>query len=311
MADGVLVLTGATATGKTALAVKLAERIGAEVISMDSRQVYRGMDIGTAKPTTGERRNIPHHGFERVAPDERYSAGRFAREARCWVADIQSRSKVPLVVGGTGFFLRALTHPLFEEPPLDHDERARLRARFQDMETATLRRWVRALDAASPIAETGGGRQRLARTIEIALLTGRSLSWWQRHASEQTAPLEPTIFVLERPPEELRARIDARVIAMVEAGLVEEVRALLDAGYTERDPGMSATGYAELIPHVRGERTLDEAINQTRAATRRYARRQRTWYRHQLPPGAHRLDATGPLDELVERIVELWKPTGR
>jgi tRNA dimethylallyltransferase len=171
-----------------------------------------------------------------------------------------------------------------------------------------LQRWVRMLDPASPVTGSGGGRQRLARTIEIPLLTGHSLSWWHRHAGQQANPLEPVIFVLERSPEDLRGRIETRVDKMVKNGLVDEVRALLEAGYNESHPGLTATGYAELMPHVRGECALEEAMDLTRAATRRYARRQRTWFRHQLPAGAHRLDAGRPHDELIERMLELWKP---
>ena len=310
MADDVIVLTGATATGKTELAIALAKRIGAEIISMDSRQVYAGMDIGTAKASAAQRAQVPHYGLDRVTPDQRYSAGRFAREARQWIADIQSHGRVAMLVGGTGFFLRALTHPLFEEPPLEAERRAELHAVLGTMDSETLRRWVRRLDPDSPIAGEGGGRQRLARTIEIPLLTGRSLSWWQLHAAQAEQPIRATVFVLERPADALRTRIDARVHEMVSQGLAEEVRGLLAAGYTERDSGMSATGYAEFIPHVRGAYPLERAIELTQAATRRYARRQRTWFRHQLPEGAHRLDADQPQDELLERVLELWKPSG-
>jgi tRNA dimethylallyltransferase len=310
MADDVIVLTGATATGKTDLAIALAQRIGAEIISMDSRQVYAGMDIGTAKASAAQRAQVPHYGLDRVTPDQRYSAGRFAREARQWIAAIRGRGRVAMLVGGTGFFLHALTHPMFEEPPLEAERRTELHAVLEAMDCETLRRWVRRLDPDSPIALEGGGRQRLARTIEIPLLTGRSLSWWQVHAPQADRPLRAAVFVLERPADALRARIDARVHEMVSQGLADEVRGLLAAGYTEQDPGMSATGYGEFIPHVRGEYSLQRAIELTQAATRRYARRQRTWFRHQLPEDAHRLDADQPHNELLERILELWNPSG-
>lgn len=310
MADDVLVLTGATATGKTDLAIALAQRIGAEIISMDSRQVYTGMDIGTAKATAAQRAAVPHWGLDRVRPDERYSAGRFAREARAWIEAIRGRGHVPLLVGGTGFFLRALTHPMFDEPGLDARRRSALRGMLEHKDSDTLRRWVRALDPGSPIGAEGGGRQRLSRTIEISLLTGRSLSWWQENAPQQEPALQPAVFVLEKPADVLRARIDQRVHEMVRDGLVEEVRALLAAGYLEHDPGMSATGYAEFVPFVRGDASLDEAIANTQASTRRYARRQRTWFRHQLPDGSHRLDGEKTMAQLLERILELWKPSG-
>ncbi len=311
MDDDVLVLTGATATGKTAAGIVLAARIGGEIISMDSRQVYRGMDIGTAKPTRAERAGIPHHGFDRVDPDERYSAGRFAREARAWIAEIRARGRTPILVGGTGFFLRALTHPFFEEPPLDRARRAALDAWLARRDTDSLRRWLRALDPGSPWADEGGGRQRLTRGIEVALLTGRPLSWWHARASLPVAPLRPRIHVLEWPAEALRRRIDARVHDMIERGLPGEVRGLLGRGYTETTPGMSATGYTELIPWARGTRTLDAAIALIQAATRRYARRQRTWFRNQLPPDAVRLDGAQPVEKLVDGMVSRWNPAGR
>ncbi|MBI4545854.1 MAG: hypothetical protein HY703_11710, partial [Gemmatimonadetes bacterium] len=144
-----LVITGPTATGKTTLALEVAERLGGEIISMDSRQVYRGLDIGTAKPTLAQRARVPHHGLDLVDPNERYSAGRFAREARCWMAGIRARSRVPLLVGGTGFFLRALTHPLFREPPMPPERRERFKRYVARHGMDELRRWLGALDPAS------------------------------------------------------------------------------------------------------------------------------------------------------------------
>jgi tRNA dimethylallyltransferase len=311
MADDVLVITGPTATGKTALGIGLARELDGEIISMDSRQVYRGMDIGTAKPAIAERAGVVHHGFDRVSPNERYSAGRFAREARSWIDEIRGRGRTPILVGGTGFFLRALTHPLFAEPPLDGARQRTLHARMDTLDTDALRRWVRQLDPASPLGVAGGGRQRLLRTIEIALLTGRPLSWWHTQVPGAAPALDPVIFVLDLAPALLRARIDARVLAMIEHGLVDEVRTLLDRGYHEHDPGMDATGYAELIPYLHGTRSLEEAIQLTQAATRRYARRQRTWFRHQLPDGAVRLDAARPQAQLVEVVAQTWKRAAR
>lgn len=306
MADDALVITGPTAVGKTAVAVAVAHALDGEVISMDSRQVYRGMDIGTAKPPMPEREGIAHHGFDLVDPDERYSAGRFARDARRWIAAIRGRGKLPILAGGTGFFLRALTHPLFAEPELPAARRERLRKLLDGKDARELRRWAEALDpGAGGMLE--GGKQRLARVVEVALLTGRPLSWWHDHAAPATEPLRPRVVVLSRPPDELVRRIDERVLDMVRAGLVDEVRRLVQLGYTAQDPGMNATGYIEFLPVLNGERTVEEAVTLTQAATRRYARRQRTWLRHQLPPGAIVLDARPPRDELVRNIVKSWK----
>ena len=311
MAKDALIITGPTATGKTALSIEVAERLHGEIISMDSRQVYRGMDIGTAKATLAQRERIPHHGIDLVDPDERYSAGRFAADARRWIEAIRSRGAVPILVGGTGFFLRALTHPFFQEPELPADRRERLRRYLDRQPIDRLVRWVEALDpviAATFRERAGGvGRQRLERALEVAWFSGRPLSWWHAHAPPTAQPLDLLIFVLDLPRQELDRKIDARVLDMIEAGLVEEVERLLQEGYEPSDPGMNATGYIELIPYFRGERTLEEAIREIQRNTRRYARRQLTWFRHQLPPGAIWLDATRPHAALADEIAETWR----
>jgi tRNA dimethylallyltransferase len=304
-----LVITGATATGKTAVAVEVARRLGGEIISMDSRQVYRGMDIGTAKPSVVERGGVRHHGFDLIEPDERFNAGRFATLARGWIRAIRGRGRVPILAGGTGFFLRALTHPLFAEPPLDSARKEQWKQCLATMPTAELARWAAALDPASGVRAVD--RQRLARVIEVAVLTGQPLSWWHRHAPAAEPAIDPLLFVLELPRDVLRLRIDARVDAMVALGLVDEVRALAARGYDERAPGMNATGYIELLPYLRGETTLADALEQVRQATRRYARRQTTWLRHQLPASACRLDAQAPLGQLAGTIVEAWREVQR
>jgi tRNA dimethylallyltransferase len=303
MADSI-VIAGATASGKTAVAVSVAQRVGGEVISMDSRQVYRGMDIGTAKPTLDERCGVPHHGFDLVSPAERFNAGAFARFASDAVRDITSRGRVPVLAGGTGFFLRALTHPLFEEPPQDPVLKERWKQYLRELPTERLREWAARLDAEGAAAVTD--RQRLARLVEVAVLTGRPLSGWHRSTPPAPPAIDPQVFVLDLPRDVLTARIDQRVDAMIAAGLVDEVRTLMAAGYDERSPGMNATGYIELLPYVRGDCSLDEAVSQIRTATRQYARRQQTWFRHQLPAGAVRIDATVGLEAMADTIISRW-----
>lgn len=272
---------------------------------MDSRQVYRGMDIGTAKPTLEQRARVSHHGLDLVDPDERYSAGRFAADARRWIAEIRARGHVAILAGGTGFFLRALTHPLFREPPMSGRRRRALDRWLNRRPLAELRRWLEVLDPTTArVLEGRGGRQRIERALEIVLLTGRPLPWWHAHSPPEAEPLRPRTFVLELPRGVLYRRIDDRVIAMVESGLVEEVERLLDEGFGPDDPGMTATGYAELIPHLRGQRTLEQAIALVQRNTRRYARRQVTWFRHQLSPDAVRLDAARTRPQLIGAIME-------
>ncbi len=298
-----LAIVGPTASGKTALSIEVARRLNGEVISMDSRQVYRGMNIGTAKATPEQRAAVRHHGLDLVNPDQRFSAGQFARAARQWICEIQGRGHTPLLVGGTGFFLRALTHPIFRQPELHPQRRSALAQVLERMSTAELHRWLHRLDP--PMAERlagWGGRQRLLRALELPLLTGRPLSWWHRHAPAEEPPLAIRVFVLNLPREQLDARINARVDEMVAQGLLEEVHALLQAGFSESDPGMNATGYIELIPYFRGEVSLEDALDAVRRHTRAYARRQLTWFRNQLPADAVWLDAQRPVEELAEEV---------
>lgn len=293
-------ITGTTASGKTDLSLALAEALDVEIISMDSRQVYAGMDIGTDKVRGTARYAVPHHGLDLVQADERYSAGQFARDVREWIAGIESRGRLPLLVGGTGFFLRAVLRPLFSEPEMDESRRRRLRKWLTTLDTEELGRWARRLDPDRAEKAIEGGAQRISRTVEVPLLTGRSLSWWHDKAPEDGPGLPGVVLVLDLPRERTVASIDARVDSMIGRGLVDEVKGLIEAGYRDADPGMSGTGYREIARFLRGETSLEDAKDEIRMNTRRYARRQVTWFRHQLPEDAVRIDATRPLAEQVE-----------
>lgn len=305
-----LAVIGPTASGKTELSLALAEKVRIEVVSMDSRQVYRGMDVGTDKVPAAARARVPHHGLDLVTPAERYSAGQFARAARGWIAEIRARGNLPLLVGGTGFFLRAVVDPVFGEPPLDEARRDALRRYMKRQPVERLAAWVERLDPARAPLAREGGPQRLARTLEVALLSGRPLSWWHRTAPPEADGLPGTIVLLDLPRPEMDRRIDERVGGMLERGLVEEVRGLLAAGYPEDAPGMTGTGYREIAAHLRGEVSLEDALAQMRSATRRYARRQLTWFRHQLPGRVHRVDAISPVEEQVEAAIAAYEREG-
>ena len=293
-------ITGATASGKTDLSLGLAEHLPVEIISMDSRQVYVGMDIGTDKVRQEARASVRHHGLDLVRPDERYSAGQFARDVRVWVEEIASRGAIPVLVGGTGFFLRVVTDPIFAEPTLDEDRRTALRSYLATLPTEVLARFVTELDPPRAAVAIQGGPQRMSRTVEVALLSGVPLSRWHREAPTEADGLSGVVFVLDLPRAEMDRRIDDRVLRMVERGFVDEVRGLLDAGYVDADPGMSGTGYREISAHLRGELTLEEAMEEIRRNTRRYSRRQLTWFRNQLPESTIRIDAELPLFRQVE-----------
>jgi len=302
-----LAITGPTASGKTDLSVAVSEELPCEIISMDSRQVYRGMDIGTDKVRTEARARVTHHGLDLVEPSERYSAGRFARDARRWLSEAATRGRVGLLVGGTGFFLKAVMEPIFAEPDMDTDRVERLRRYLRGRSREVLAAWVRRLDPERADLAVEGGPQRMSRTLEVALLTGRALSWWHERAPADGPGVPGVVVRLDLPKDEMDRRIDERVAGMVERGLVEEVRGLLDRGYTTADPGMTGTGYREIARYLEGEITLDEAMEDIRRSTRRYARRQLTWHRNQLPADTVVVNAMVPLADQVSTVLAVWR----
>ncbi len=302
-----LAITGPTTSGKTQLSIAVAEALDSEIICMDSRQIYRGMDIGTDKVSREHRERVPHHGLDLRDPDEFYSAGQFGRDAHLVIEQISGRGHVPMLVGGTGLFLRSLTHPIFKQPDIDASRLEAVRGFLATLPMTELARWVTALDPGRSDLAREGGPQRVGRTIEVALLTGRPLSWWHRQGTPDQEPLEGLIVVLDKDREELDRRIDARVTRMAAGGLVNEVRGLLEKGYGPEDPGMSGTGYREVSAYLGGEMTLDEALDRMRSQTRQYARRQLTWFRNQLPEDAIHIDTSQPLASQVTKVCEAWR----
>jgi tRNA dimethylallyltransferase len=305
-----LAIVGPTASGKTGLSLEVGRQLYGEVISMESRQIYRGMDIGTGKVTLRERALLPHHGLDLRNPDERYSAGRFSRDARGWIRDIRVRGKVPLLVGGTGFFLKSLTEPMFSEPEMDRDRLGRLRTFLNGLSQEDLQVFRRVLEPEAEADGAGADRQRLTRRIEMALLTGRPLSWWHESVQPAEDPLPGVIVLLDLPRELLYDRINRRVEEMIREGLLAEVEGLLNAGFGPQDPGMTGAGYREVVSHLQGEISLEETVEEIQRSHRRYARRQTTWYRHQLASGALMLDGTRPRADLAREVVEGWKKGG-
>jgi tRNA dimethylallyltransferase len=293
------ILVGPTAVGKTAVAAALAERWPLVVVSADSRQIYRALDIGTAKPPAELRARVPHFGLDLVDPGERYSAGRFAREAAGWLGAV-APDRRPIVVGGTGFYVRALADGLFREPPMDPERRARLRLLLAEVPNVAA--WAVRLDP----GYTGGGRQRAARAVEVALLSGRPVSWWQAHARAAGA-LTPWYVRLTVPRAVLRRRIATRTRAMLAVGLVDEVRAVLDRGVAPDAPGLDGVGYREVVQVLQGRLAPAELETAIVTATAQYAKRQDTWFRHQLEGDVVTLDATRDPPVLAAEIVERWE----
>lgn len=279
------VIVGPTAAGKSALALALARVSGATIVSADSRQIYRGFDVGTAKATPNEQAQVPHVGLDVAEPSERYSAARFATAARTAIADCAARGRDAVVVGGTGFYVRALVDPLFPEPPLDETRRERLGHYLASLDSDTLQRWCAAIDP----ARSALGRTQLLRAIEVALLTGQRLSAHFRGA-HGLQPLEARYLVID-PGAALGDAIVRRVDDMFRRGWMDEVHRLA-AAVPASAPAWKGTGYEVLRRYVQGGLGLDlpSVRAQVIAATRQYAKRQRTWFRHQLRGDMQTLD---------------------
>ncbi len=284
-----VLITGPTATGKTALAVELATRYGAEIVSADSRQVYRYLDIGTAKPTPAQRAAVPHHLLDVVKPDEPFDSARFRTLALAAIEDVRQRGRRVLVVGGTGLYLRALTRGLCAVPPADPALRARLQAQEREAGRGFLHRWLSRVDAVAAARLHPHDTVRLVRALEVWLLTGTPLSQWQQaHGFSERPFVTLTIgLVLDR--ETLARRIEQRCTQMVRDGLLEEVRRLWALGYGPELPPLQTIGYAQMGEVLQGRWGLDEAVAQMARETRRLAKRQLTWLRAEpgvrwLPP---------------------------
>ncbi|MFH0965814.1 MAG: tRNA (adenosine(37)-N6)-dimethylallyltransferase MiaA [Planctomycetota bacterium] len=276
----VLFLAGPTASGKTAVGVEVAERLGAEVISLDSMAVYRGMDIATAKATAAERSRVRHHLMDIREPHEHFSAGEYAAEARQALGEIQARGKTALFVGGTPLYLKAMTEGLFEGPSADWELREELGGIAQREGTGKLHEMLRERDAAAAARIHANDLRRLVRALEVYEKAGSAISSLQTQFGREHGRFRSAIVGLRRTREDLYARIEARVERMFEEGLVEETRALAGSDPPIGRAARQAVGYAETLRHLAGELTLEEAKEEIKRRTRRFARKQLNWFRH-------------------------------
>ena len=272
-------LTGATAGGKTGVGVELARRIDAEIVSLDSMALYRGMDIGTAKPTAAERREVPHHLVDVLDPHEEFSLAQYVDAAQRSVDEIKARSREVLFVGGTPLYLKGLLRGIFQGPPADWDLRRRLARQAETEGPGFLHRRLAEVDPAAAERLHPNDTRRLIRALEVYEKTGRPISRLQRQFEVARPADECRVFVLQWPTQQLNARIDRRVDAMFAAGLVDEVRALLLRPQPLSKTAAQAVGYREVIEHLCGERGLPETVELVKTHTRRFAKRQRTWFR--------------------------------
>ena len=286
-----IAIVGPTASGKSALAMRVAERLGGEIVSADSRQVYRGMDIGTAKPTAEERARIRHHLIDVADPGERYDVLRYQRDGGAALAEVRARGHVALVVGGTGLYVRALLDGL-DLSSLPHDPA--VRARLEAEDPATLHDRLRGIDPDAASRVDPRNRRRLVRYLEVVTIAGGPVN-------RVRGPSIAALRIGLRPPREvLIAAIERRVRVMVDAGVLEETRALIDRGLDPRLPSMSAHGYVHWAAHLRGEIDLETAVALTARDVRAYSRRQMTWFRRD--PAIRWFDPTvsDPLEDIVE-----------
>ncbi len=275
-----IVLLGATATGKTAVALALARELAAEIVNADALQAYRGLDIGTGKPSLDERRSVPHHLFDVLDPHETFSAGDFARRARLVIGQVVERGALPIVVGGSGFYLRALLDGLSPLPVAPPELRRSLQERGRLEGASVLHAELERLDPVSAARLPVADRQRVVRALEVTLLSGRPFSDWLREPPAEP-PLDALRVGLTLPRPILYDRIGARVRAMVEAGWLDEVLRLLREGVDPQCPAFQAIGYRELTRCALGETSLAQAMDETVQATRRFAKRQDTWFRRE------------------------------
>jgi tRNA dimethylallyltransferase len=272
-----IVLVGATASGKSLVALDLADRLGAEILGADSRQIYRGLEIGTEAPSLRDRARAPHHFVAFLDPAETYSAGRYGREARAAVAAIEARGKIAIVAGGSGLYIRALLQGLFQGPAGDEAIRARLTLRIREEGLEALREELRRVDPEAHAGISPGDPVRVIRALEVWELTGRPITSLRRERAPE--PLPASVFGLRWPRPLLARRIASRIDRQMERGFLEETRALLAAGLPEDAPGPRTLGYRELLAHLRGEFTMEEARERIALRTRQLAKRQETWFR--------------------------------
>ena len=298
-----LLIAGPTAVGKSEIALRLAEQLGGEIVSVDSMQVYQGLDVGTAKPTTAERARVKHHLIDVAALTDSFDAAKFVALTQAAVSAIASRGKIPVFCGGTGLYFKAFLEGLGGAPPAE----ASLRADLEAMPLAALLAELRTRDPQTFAKIDQQNPRRVVRAVEVIRLTGRPFSE-QRAAWAHAPRTTPHVaFGISRATPDLHARIHARVDEMFRRGLVEETRQLLDLGLAQNPTAMQAIGYRQVVEYLRGERSLPQTIELVKARTRQFAKRQLTWFHKFAALEWIELSTPATLDAAVQRIAERWK----
>jgi tRNA dimethylallyltransferase len=299
----VIAIVGPTASGKSTLAIEVALKLNGEIINCDSVQVYKEIQIATAKVPLDERKGVPHHLIDFVSPDINYTAGEWAREAAQKIEEIESRGRVPLLVGGTGFYLRALRQPLFVSPPTDESLRQRLTRSREKRGAEHLHRLLNRIDPSAAHQLYPRDWPRVQRALEVYLQTGKSIVDQQPDRPEpHESSRRLRILALNPPRAELYQRINERTEAHFRAGLVDEVRDLLARGFSPTSNALGAHGYRRVVEYLQGLRNLDSAIEQTKLDVRHYAKRQLTWFRHEA--GVEWFDGFGEENGILRSVLE-------
>lgn len=294
-------LTGPTASGKSEIALRIAERSNAEIIALDSMTFYRGMDIGTSKPSAADRSRVPHHLIDVLEPSEQASVDWYLRLAEKTCAEIRSRGKQPLFVGGTPLYLKAALRGLFDGPGEDIGLRTELATVAEREGNEALHARLKEADPAAAKRIQVGDTRRIIRALEVHQLTGKPISDWQQEFDKPADPC-PKVACLMRRREELYARIDQRVLEMLDAGWIDEVGRLLAVHPPMSRQAAQAVGYAEIAAHLRGELEYSEMVELIQRRTRQFSKRQRTWFRHLEELTIFDIDEVGALEDVTQRI---------
>ncbi len=305
-----VIIAGPTGVGKTKVAISIAERIGGEIVGADSRQIYRYMDIGTAKPTPEERARIPHHLIDIREPNEVYSAAEYTQDASVAIRDIHMRGKIPLLVGGTGLYIHVVLYGIFEGPGRDEAFRAQMHTLVEEHGAAFLHQKLSHVDPATAQRLHPNDLLRVIRALEIHYFTGRPISDYQSSATIPIVQYHSCFLVLTAERQALYARINARVDQMIDQGLVEEVRGLLKWGYHGDMNPMNSVGYKEIVEFLSGKHDLPSAIALIKRNSRRYAKRQLTWFRKYQDNFWICAEYSETIEEIVERclrVISQWK----
>ena len=307
MKKPLIVIGGPTACGKTGFSIKLAKKIGGEIISADSMQVYRYMDIGTAKVTPEEADGVPHYLIDEFDPDEEYNVMLFQQKAKAYMEEIWAKGKTPILVGGTGFYINALLYDNdFTETENDTSYREECYRLAQEQGPEVLFERLKEVDPEYAAIMHANNVKRVTRALEYHYLTGQKFSEHNAEQKEKETPYDAAVIILNMDREKLYERIELRIDLMMQEGLLEEVKGLLDKGYTPDLVSMQGIGYKEFIPYFNGECTLEEAVTQLKTNTRRFAKRQLTWFRRQIEGLWVDMDQSDG-DKVMENVLDYLK----